>query len=76
LLPGRGFLIHEGADTRVGYVGGSLGCVEILDGGWPTFLGEIKKLSGADCAAVGKAGKLKVKIEGASLPTAKLASTP
>src|SRR6266852_4275243 len=32
LLPGRGFLIHEGADTRVGYVGGSLGCVEILDG--------------------------------------------
>src|SRR5262249_34413346 len=39
LLPGRGFLIHEGADTSAGQVGGSLGCVEILDGDWNGFLG-------------------------------------
>ena len=32
LLPGKGFLIHEG--PGVGGAGGSLGCVEILDGGW------------------------------------------
>lgn len=72
LLPGRGFLIHEGADTRKGQVGGSLGCVEILDGGWNTFLNEIERLGGAVCHALGTAGKLKVKIEPAAYPKATL----
>ncbi len=72
LLPGRGFLIHEGANTTLGQVGGSLGCVEILDGRWNTFLAEIEKLGGAPCASLGSAGRLKVDVEAAALPMANL----
>jgi|SRR5579871_5027513 len=72
LLAGKGFLIHEGANTRMNQVGGSLGCVEILDGGWNTFLGEIERLGGAPCAAIGASGSLKVTIEAAALPMATL----
>jgi hypothetical protein len=72
LLPGRGFLIHEGADTTSGQVGGSLGCIEVLDGEWNTFLGEIEKLGGAHCTGLGAAGRLKVDIEATALPMATL----
>ena len=72
LLPGKGFLIHEGADGAKGQVGGSLGCVEILDGGWNAFLGELEKLGGDSCASLGAAGKMSVKIEAASFPVATL----
>ncbi len=70
LLPKAGFLIHEGGDTAAGQVGGSLGCVEILDGLWDTFLGEIEALGGWTCAEIGKARKLTVEIEAATYPTA------
>ncbi len=76
LLPGRGFLIHEGADTRIGQVGGSLGCVEILDGRWNDFLAEIESLAHAACTAISAAHKLKVTIEQASYPTATLVPPP
>jgi hypothetical protein len=72
LLPEKGFLIHEGADTTVGQSGGSLGCVEILDARWNTFLREIEALANASAAEIGKAGLLKVSIEQASYPTATL----
>src|SRR5262245_6333800 len=42
ILPGKGFLIHEGANEALGQVGGSLGCVEVLGGKWPDFLAELK----------------------------------
>ena len=76
MLPGKGFLIHEGADTRVGQVGGSLGCVEILNGDWNTFLGEIEKLGGAPCPAIGAAKLLKVSTEAAGFPMATLVPRP
>jgi hypothetical protein len=76
LLLGRGFLIHEGADTTLGQVGGSLGCIEILDGEWNTFLGEIERIGGAPCAGLGNAGRLKVDIEAAALPMATLVTQP
>jgi hypothetical protein len=76
LLPGRGFLIHEGADTSQGQVGGSLGCVEILDGDWNTFLAEIEKLGGASCPQIGATGGLTVTIEAAPFPVATLVATP
>jgi hypothetical protein len=70
LLPGRGFLIHEGADTRSGQVGGSLGCIEILDGGWNNFLGEIETLGGADCATLAASRRVTAEIQAAALPMA------
>lgn len=72
LMHGRGFLIHEGADTRKGQVGGSLGCVEILDGRWNYFLAEIERLAGAPADMVGATSKLKVSIEFAPYPAASL----
>jgi hypothetical protein len=72
LLPGRGFLIHEGADTRLGQVGGSLGCIEILDGGWNGFLREIETLGGGTCSAIAVAHKLKVTIQSTLFPAARL----
>nr|WP_294504889.1 hypothetical protein [uncultured Rhodopila sp.] len=72
LLPGKGFLIHEGADTRKDQVGGSLGCVEILDGRWNYFLAEIERLAGAPVAAISASHKLQVSIESAHYPIASL----
>lgn len=72
LLPGKGFLIHEGADGNKGQIGGSLGCVEILDGQWNGFLGELEALGGQTCPSLGATGRLKVKIEPATYPVATL----
>ncbi len=72
LIPGRGFLIHEGADTIKGQVGGSLGCVEILDGDWNTFLSELESLAGVNATLIGAKRLLHVSIEGAPFPTATL----
>ena len=41
LLPGKGFLIHEGANKALRQVGGSIGCIEVVDGRWNSFLDEI-----------------------------------
>jgi hypothetical protein len=70
LIPHQGFLIHEGADSNLGRVGGSLGCVEIVDGGWVPFLEDIERLGGGTCAEISAARKLVVKIEPAIYPTA------
>jgi hypothetical protein len=70
LLPGKNFLIHEGADRAAGQVGGSTGCIEILDGTWNDFLAEIEKLAGADCSAIGAMSKLTVTIEETRYPIA------
>lgn len=72
LLPDRGFLIHEGADSRRRQVGGSIGCIEIVDGEWNSFLADIERLSEATCAQIGRARALTVKIEAAPYPTATL----
>ncbi len=72
LLPGEGFLIHEGADSRRREVGGSIGCIEIVDGGWNSFLADIEHLSGAICSQIGQERLLTVKIQAAPYPTATL----
>jgi len=72
LLPHKGFYIHEGPDRNKGGVGGSLGCIEIMDARWNEFLDEIEHLGNASCAAIGGAGKLKVRIEGDHYPNATL----
>lgn len=73
LLAGKGFLIHEGADSRRREVGGSIGCIEIVDGGWNSFLEDIERLAGATCAQIGQSRLLTVKILTAPYPTATLA---
>jgi len=70
IIPGKGFLIHEGADESKGQVGGSLGCVEVLGGKWPDFLTEVKTTCGFDWPLIGKKGLMKLVVEGASSPTA------
>ena len=47
----------------VGTVGGTLGCVEILDGGWSLFLDEIESIAGADCVHIGAAHYLTVVLD-------------
>lgn len=74
LIKGKGFLIHEGANTSENQVGGSLGCVEILDGKWNDFLGEIEKRAGVTSSLIADRGLLKVAIEYADYPTATLVS--
>jgi hypothetical protein len=71
-LPGQGFLIHEGANRSVGEVGGSIGCIEVLDGRWNTFLAEIEKIGGGPCHQIAVSRKLTVKIEFAPYPHALL----
>src|SRR6266700_1867184 len=63
LIPGAGFLIHEGADSNAGDAGGSVGCIEVGEGGWNAFLGEIEALAGGPCTSVGASRKLTVTIE-------------
>lgn len=72
LLPGKGFLIHEGADRAQRQVGGSIGCVEILDGRWNEFLAEIETAAGGSCAQIAAQGKLRVMIEHTRYPDAVL----
>lgn len=72
LMPGKQVLIHEGGNSKKDVASGSLGCIEIVDGGWRQFLSEIESRAGASCAAVGAAKKLKVSIESASYPMAQL----
>jgi hypothetical protein len=72
LFPGKTFYIHEGPNrNRDGY-GGSLGCVEILDGYWNDFLQEIERIGKAPCDQIAKNHGLKVTIEAAPFPVAKL----
>ena len=70
LLPGKGFLIHEGPD--LGEFGGSIGCIEILDGKWGHFLWQIEDIAGAPCAPVGASRGLTVILEAANYPVAGL----
>jgi hypothetical protein len=72
ILPGKGFLVHEGADESLGQVGGSLGCVEVLAGKWSGFLTEVKTACGQDWPTIGKKGLMNLVIEAASSPTATL----
>jgi len=72
LLPGKNFLIHEGGDRRVRQVGGSIGCVEVLDGRWDAFLTEIETIGGSDCAQLSARQHVKVTLEHASFPDARL----
>ena len=72
ILPGQGFLIHEGANEALGQVGGSLGCVEVLGGKWPNFLNELKTVCGTDWPTIGSRGLIDLTVEGGSYPTATL----
>jgi hypothetical protein len=72
ILPGKGFLIHEGANEASGQVGGSLGCVEVLGGKWPDFLNELKTVCGVDWPIIGARGLMNLTIEAGSYPTATL----
>jgi hypothetical protein len=73
LLPHRGFLIHEGANSIRGQIGGSIGCIEILDGDWNAFLGEVESLAGTNAKLISSKGLLRVLIEYAPYPNATLA---
>jgi hypothetical protein len=72
ILPGKGFLIHEGANEALGQVGGSLGCVEVLGGKWPDFLNELKSICGVDWPAIGNRKLMVFTIEAGHFPTATL----
>jgi hypothetical protein len=72
ILPGRGFLLHEGADEALGQVGGSLGCVEVLGGEWPDFLDEIKTACGVDWSMIGERGLMNLTIQAGHYPIATL----
>jgi len=72
ILPGQGFLIHEGANEALGQVGGSLGCVEVLGGKWPNFLNELKTVCGVNWPAIGAQGLMNLTIEAGSNPIATL----
>jgi hypothetical protein len=73
IKPNQGYLIHEGADRDKTGAGGSLGCIEILDGKWNDFLSEIEALGGGvDCAKIAQTRGLKVVIEAAPVPWAAL----
>lgn len=72
ILPGKGFLIHEGANESLGQVGGSLGCVEVLGGKWPDFLNTVKTACGADWPTIGARRLMNLTIEASSYPTATL----
>jgi hypothetical protein len=72
LLPGKSFLVHEGGDSNRDVVGGSVGCIEIVDGGWRSFQDELESLAGGTCAAIGASRRLTVVIEPAPYPTAVL----
>jgi hypothetical protein len=41
LSPPKTFYIHEGPNRDNRGIGGSLGCIEILDGNWDGFLQQI-----------------------------------
>lgn len=72
LLPGKGFLIHEGANSTAGQVGGSLGCVEILDGGWNAFMDELKTICKVPWPAIAAQRLMTVDVDFAQPPTATL----
>lgn len=72
ILPGQGFLIHEGANEALGQVGGSLGCVEVLRGKWPNFLNELKTVCGVDWPTIGARGLIDLTVEAGTYPTATL----
>jgi hypothetical protein len=72
ILPGRGFLIHEGANEALGQVGGSLGCVEVLGGKWPNFLNELKTVCGMNWPMIGARRLMNLTIEPGWYPTATL----
>jgi len=68
----RSFLIHEGSpDPDAGW--GTLGCIEVVGKNeWHRFLNAIQRLAGASLDQVGRHKTLKVKIQAASSPKAKL----
>jgi hypothetical protein len=70
LLSGQNFLIHEGGDSNRDVVGGSVGCIEIVDGGWRAFQAEIESLGDGTSMALGASRKVTVSIEHAAYPTA------
>ena len=72
ILPGQGFLIHEGANEVAGQIGGSLGCVEVLNGNWPDFLNTLKAVCGVDWSKIGALGLMDLTIEAGNYPTATL----
>jgi hypothetical protein len=72
LLQGKPFYIHEGADRTRGQVGGTLGCIEILDGRWNAFLGDIERIAGMPCDRIAATRKLRVTLELARYPDATL----
>ena len=73
IIPGKGFLIHEGSSDKDKSIGGSLGCIEIVGQlEWNRFLNTIESVGEASCADIGKAKTLLVKIESAAFPSAKL----
>lgn len=73
LYPGKGWLIHEGTQNTTDFVGGSLGCIEIVGPSeWNRFLNTIEGQAGTDCATVGRKKMLQVIIQQAERPMAVL----
>ena len=63
---------HEGANRYAQQVGGSIGCIEVLDGRWNAFLGQIETFAGGVCHSIAAGRMLTVKIEAAPYPRAVL----
>jgi len=50
LFPQKYYYIHEGANRLIGEVGGTIGCIEILDDRWKQFLAEIEGIAAPEIA--------------------------
>lgn len=72
LFPGKTFYIHEGPNRNLRGFGGSLGCIEILDGYWNNFLSEIERLGRGTCDQIASAHRLKVTVHAAPFPITSL----
>lgn len=72
LFPGKTFYIHEGPIRNRGGYGGSLGCVEILDGYWNDFLSDIERLGKGRSDQIASLHGLRVTIEAAPRAHARL----
>jgi hypothetical protein len=72
IIDGKGFLIHEGPDVGQNQVGGSLGCIEVLDGRWPDFMDELINITEQQWPEIGKHRLMTLTIDATHSPTAVL----
>lgn len=72
IIDGKGFLIHEGPDVGQNQVGGSLGCIEVLDGRWPDFMDELINITEKPWPEIGRHRLMTLTIHATHAPMATL----